>query len=407
MKKIILITLISLISYTSYTQINYEKGYFIDNDGNRTGCLIKNIDWASNPTKFKYKLSENDKPAIKTIKEIKEFGVSDLIYKRYLVKIDRSSDILGKLSLFSKPEFNNETLFLKTLVEGNASLYEYLDNNLERYFYSTSDINIEQLVFKRYTITDFKIGKNFLFRQQLFNTLKCESLNLNNVKNLNYSKKDLKIYFKKYNKCINPTDVSKEKKQRKVLFNLSLRSGINLTSFKIFNRHADIITLSNVKVDYETIIGYRFGIETEFIMPFNKNKWSVIFEPTFNHFEAESKTLESTNSQTATIHFNSFELPFGIRHYFFLNQKSKIFINAELSIILNNKTKVDFEKDYTKDILFEKTRSNLSFGIGYNYNNKFSFEYRYFKKDEVFDKFKTIKSSDYQNMSFIFGYTLF
>ncbi len=407
MKKIIPIILTLLLSYSLAAQINFEKGYFIDNKGLKTECLIKNIDWKNNPTEFKYKLSESGKPTTKTIKEIAEFGVSELKYKRYLVKIDRASNNLDKLSVFSKPKFKDETLFLKNLIKGEASLYIYTDGNLKRFFYSTSDINIEQLVFKRYTITDSKIGKNFLFRQQLFNTLKCKSLSLNNTKRLNYSKKDLVNYFKKYNQCINPTSLSKEKKQRKVLFNLSIRPGINLTSFKVLRRNADILTLSNVKVDYGTIKGYRFGIETEFIMPFNKNKWSVIFEPTFNHFEAESKTLESTNSQTAEVNFNSFELPFGIRHYFFLNQKSKFFINAELSIIFNNKTKIDFEKDYTKDILFDKTRSNLSFGIGYNYNNKFSFEYRYFKKDEVFDKFKTFKTSDYQNMSFILGYTLF
>jgi hypothetical protein len=113
-----------------------------------------------------------------------------------------------------------------------------------------------------------------------------------------------------------------------------------------------------------------------------------VLEPTYNHFKAESETLESTNKQKTKVNFTSFEIPVGIRHYFFLNNKSRIFINAEFAVIFNNQI------------------TNFSFGIGYNYN-KLSFEYRYFPKKEVFDKFKTIKSSDFQNMPFIFGYKVF
>ena len=38
-------------------------------------------------------------------------------------------------------------------------------------------------------------------------------------------------------------------------------------------------------------IAFRFGVEAELIMPFNKNKWSIAIEPNFQHFIAE-KTID-------------------------------------------------------------------------------------------------------------------
>jgi hypothetical protein len=55
MKNLLLTALLFLFSF-SYAQITFEKGYFINNSGDRTECFIKNIDWRDNPTKFEYKM---------------------------------------------------------------------------------------------------------------------------------------------------------------------------------------------------------------------------------------------------------------------------------------------------------------------------------------------------------------
>jgi len=54
--KKILFVLSVLITSSSFSQINFEKGYFIDNLGAKTDCYIKNIDWNLNPDTFDYKL---------------------------------------------------------------------------------------------------------------------------------------------------------------------------------------------------------------------------------------------------------------------------------------------------------------------------------------------------------------
>ncbi len=184
MKKIILITLISLLSYTSYSQINFEKGYYIDNNGITVKCLIKNTDWLNNPTKFKYKLSENSKRKSKSIKDVKEFGILNALkYKRYTVDIDRSLSInVDEMSIVKKPIFKKEQLFLKVLVEGDASLFFYGEGKLKRFFFKTNTKTIKQLIYKEYRAT--KTGINESYKQQIWNNLKCQTITLKNIKKL-------------------------------------------------------------------------------------------------------------------------------------------------------------------------------------------------------------------------------
>ena len=99
-----LLTIISSIN--CFSQISYEKGYYIDNNNQKTNCLIKNIDWRNNPTEFEYKLSNNSESQKITIKSIREFGIDKISkYVRSTVNIDVSSDILDNLSDNKKPIF--------------------------------------------------------------------------------------------------------------------------------------------------------------------------------------------------------------------------------------------------------------------------------------------------------------
>ena len=52
MKKQILLLLTTILSLNSYSQINFDKGYFINDSNQKVDCLIKNIDWKNNPTEI-------------------------------------------------------------------------------------------------------------------------------------------------------------------------------------------------------------------------------------------------------------------------------------------------------------------------------------------------------------------
>jgi len=395
MKKLLLILLIIIVSLNCYGQISFEKGYYITNSNEKIDCLIKNIDWKNNPTEFKYKLSENTEPKTATIKSVSAFGIYDISeYNRYTVKIDRSSNDLNKLSTDKNPIFKEEQLFLKVLVQGKANLFLFEDGNLRRFFYKTNTTDVEQLIFKNYRASKDKIGKNNRFRQQLWNNLKCQNKPIKSIEQIDYKKNELVALFVKYNKCNDSNLINFEEKQRKYLFNLTLRPGLNSTNLSIQNA-----VITTVDVDFGNELELRFGLEAEFIFPFNKNKWAIIIEPTYQHFTSEKQLT----TQTVKVDYASIEIPMGIRHYMFLNKNSKLFVNASFVFDLSSNPTIDFERSVDLDI---KSNNNLAVGFGYKHANTYSVELRYGTDREILSDY-IHWNSNYQTISLIVGYSLF
>lgn len=124
MKKPLLLFLLTIISFTANSQISYESGYFIDNTNQKIDCLIKNMDWKNNPTKFEYKLQADFEVKKATIATVKEFSIlNNSKYVRRSVEMDRSLGTLGDMNNSRNPIFKKEQLFLQALISNNTSLY--------------------------------------------------------------------------------------------------------------------------------------------------------------------------------------------------------------------------------------------------------------------------------------------
>jgi len=393
MKRIYLLVLLVIISFDCYSQISFEKGYYIDNSGQKIDCLIKNSDWAHTPNEIQFKLETTTEPKTVSVKLIKEFEIfNSLKYVKELVKTDLSGNDVAGLTYNKRAVYKEEQLLLKVLVEGKASLYSYDDGTIKKYFYEKDSSHINQLIFKKYLNADGKIGENNMFRQQLWTDLNCEDLSVKNIQNINYDENDLVNFFVKYNDCNNSQFNVFKVDQKKDLFNLTIRPGIDLSSFELQYSGQDFDKQSS-------IIGFRFGIEAELVMPFNKNKWSVLLEPVYQSFKYDKTVYD----QKMSVESKTLALPVGIRYYFFLNDKSKVFINGSFVMGMSLDSKVDFENGEDLDI---KTKTNLALGVGYNFKSKYSVEFRYFTNTDVIDG-SSSWSSNYNAMSFILGYSIF
>lgn len=418
MKKQLLILLVLIMGLNSYSQISFEKGYFINNDGIKTECLIKNLDWKYNPSSFHFKINKNDTPKNNSIESVKEFAISnDTKYVRFKGKIDKSSEIVNEMGRSRDPEFVDGQIFLRFLLEGSANLYIYEEDQLTKYFYKYGESKIEQLLYKRYLTTDEKtkkrsdynfadkLGENNTFKQQLWNNLKCENISLQNIENVKYKKYDLKRIFKKYLECQNSKyiDFEKRKKKNSDLFNLNIRPGLNISGLNINN------ALSKREINFDKISGIRFGIEAEFILPFYNNKWAVIIEPTYQQYKTEKLSVlnEFFGLQTVAnviVDYKSIELPAGIRYYSFLNSKSKLFMNILYVYDIDLPSTITSDRKDIIDLTIN-ARGSLAYGVGFNYLNKYTLEVRYNNRNITGDY--TFWSSDYRTFSLIFGYGIF
>jgi hypothetical protein len=62
---------------------------------------------------------------------------------------------------------------------------------------------------------------------------------------------------------------------------------MNFSSFEMVNDYYS--GSGNAKFDNK--ISFRIGLEAEFILPFNKNKWAVFAEPTYQYYKTEKQSL--------------------------------------------------------------------------------------------------------------------
>jgi hypothetical protein len=409
-KQLLVIALITISCIESSSQIIFENGYFINESNKKINCLIKNIDWKNNPTEFEYKLFPNDTVQTATIETVKEFGINNVSkYIRAKTNIDRSSDQIDELSSDRNPNFQEELLFLKVLIEGQASFFVYTDGSLTRFFYKLNDSEINQLVYKRYLV-DNKISKNDYFKQQLFLDLKCEGMQLKDLKHIRYNRKELGRIFVKYNKCINSNYVNHEPDKKRDLFNFSIRPGLNYSSLEINNSAPDSRD-TGFGSKFGSNFGIRFGVEAEFILPFNKNKWRIIVEPTYQYYKSEQSKETSNFSGgilVSKVDYESIELPIGIRHYFHLNDESKLFTNISYVLDFARSSTIDFfrQDNSMLNSLEVKSRPNVAMGIGYKFEDKYNIEMRYSRSRNILGDY-LLWGADYRTISIIIGYTLF
>jgi len=111
---------------------------------------------------------------------------------------------------------------------------------------------------------------------------------------------------------------------------------------------------------------------------------------------------------TTIVEYTSVELPVGLRHYFFLNENSKLFINASYIADISFNSSFSFKRKDGFDLSpFEiNSVANFTYGLGYKYNDKISLEIRHQNTRDLLTE-KTSASSNYKSISIIFGYSLF
>lgn len=396
-------------------QIKFEKGYIITQNSEKKDVLIKNIEWMNSPEEFIYKIDENSPEQYGNITNTKEFGVYGYsTYINYNGSIDISSTELSFLSFKKEPELKQVHIFLKQIVSGNKKLYTYRGRNILNYFYSNEDNNdqIELLIYKKYHPegNNMLVATNEEYKKQLSSLFSSSEVPRKNIAFAKYNDNDLIKIFGGAKQFDIPLASEQENIQSKGQFNLSIRPGFSFYSeAKILNFMGDqrLPSTSN----------FRIGVEAELFLPFNKNKWSLILEPNYSIYTSKNTQTPSRNiNYNHDITFEKYafiDLPLGIRHYIYLNSKSKFFVNAQINLIRiksSKTTTIDIKDgDYTvltAEFADSRPFNSIAVGTGYNYNNKYSLELRYNTPGEML-KTKDRRGASLQYFSVILGYNIF
>lgn len=377
----ILFTL-TLLCFTqlAISQVNFEQGYFINENNIKTECLIQNYDWNIFPSEIEYKLSDSstiNKINTSLLKEIKINNTSHY-YKKYYVDID--SRIEQKSLVFEK-----KNIFLQVLIEGEASLLKYKYENI--YFYELGK-NINQLVHKEYTENQ-KNKKDNRYKQELYNNLKCSDLTLENFQKLEYRDNQLVRLFEEYNNCTNSEYKNYISKQTKFDFNLKLFTG--LTFYTLNTTLAPDVIGSSIRTETSknSSTGIIAGIEAELKLPFKHNRWSVFMSSSYNSYKETSKYYdELLGGYKGTIvidNYSCIEVSLGAKYYFHINENSNINLNLAYGNVLelNSENMISFEGSMNppQTLKFKSNNRNNSLirlGLGYTFSDKYSLDLNYY-----------------------------
>ena len=223
---------------------------------------------------------------------------------------------------------------------------------------------------------------------------KLSKLTLAEIEKIKCERRDLIELFVSHNQCENSESILFGKKTKRHLIHLIVRLGLNYSSLS-FEKFGS----SQESTDFENKTTWRLGMEVEFILPFYKNKWSLFAEPTYQFYNSTA----IFNNKILTIDYQSIELPLGIRHYFYLNNDSKIFLNTGFTFDFKFNSNIDYI--VLGEELPVSSVGNLMTGAGYNYKDIFNVEFRYSIRRELLNNYGSLKAS-YSSLSIILGYYL-
>lgn len=365
MNKLKLLALFALFcAQSALAQITYEPGYYIDGNGTRISGLIRNIGWKNNPRSIDFKTDETADPVTLHTKDIREFGLGDVYrFKKFELDVDQSPMALDNLSDVRNPIWKKETVMVKFLASGKRNLFLYEEGNTVRFLFSSSDeATPEQLVFKEYRSDASTIEQNGYFRQQLFVSMSDTGIPVTTFEKLRYKEDDLVKLFATYN---GPDEkaVDYSKKSVKSKWKLKVLAGVMVP--KVW--YAD--DYNSIDSDFKSRITPAIGLETECLLPFNQNKWSLFAGANYQGYKSDGELA----GEPIEVEYSYIEVPLGMRFYMFLSPKCKLFVNAGYVLAFDLGGEIVRGGDRVQEI---SNASGLLFGGGVMYK-KFALEARY------------------------------
>ena len=154
-------------------------------------------------------------------------------------------------------------------------------------------------------------------------------------------------------------------------------------------------------VTFKTNQTFRLGLEAEWVFAYNKSKWAIVFEPTFQSYNSEVEV------QDGRIKYTSIEFPIGVRYYYHLSDQTRLYLNGfyipGLAMNLDSKVMYTSYTDVPKSFNV-KSQGNIAFGGGVDYK-KFSMEARAYTNRTLSDE--PFLDPVYSRFSIILGYKIF
>ena len=381
-KYILLLVIFSGIGLISTAQMKFVEGYIVNNNHQKTDCLIRNFGNAESSLKYEYQLKADKKIEKIELSKIEEFGVeNEMKFVRELIKIDVAPKRITRLKdTVNRTKWEEGHGYLRILVEGKlASLYVYYDQGENLFYYKVGNSKIEPLIYKEYSL-EMSPGiveqtlTNKAYIGQLQQNMPCRDAD--EVKKVSYTKKDLVKYFINYHICkgVEHNDF-KSTQTKKGSFRFKLGTNLNWIKMGAENNSDHL----RIVFPEKSIQG--FGAEAEYLLAFNNYKWSLFAESNYYSYQTDySDNALNSDHDGYVVDYKTIEFPLGITYYLNINSNHRFFVRgAFVPHLILSSSYILFHSPYQYKFA---PSSRMMFSVGYNYR-RLAMEYRYYTTQDI------------------------
>jgi hypothetical protein len=279
----ILISVLNIISASSKDL--FTPGTIFLQNGDSINGLIEDKDWSVNPKSIAFKARPSGEVRNYTPLEIQSFRINGRSrYTSYMGPLDRSSMKLDELDYSVALPASLDTIFLRVLVEGEATLLYCNDSYDRKHFLIQKDDSVTELHYKKYlkTVSGKTITAELeTYKIQVTRILSdCEEFS-NEIMtlHLSFSMSDLMNAVLRYNKC-----------KKKITYVAPIQ--------KIHVAPVILAGVSTSRLTFKTLeefsagpqTGFTGGVGINFILPRNHRRFILYTELFFRSFKAEYET---------------------------------------------------------------------------------------------------------------------
>ena len=371
-------------------QAIFEPGSYLTSDGVEREGFILNKDWSSNPTEIRFRENPGATEELVVLEELRGFEIRGTSkYRRELLPVAPHATRNAQLARRQNPEYPEQDILLRILVEGAATLYEHKKGAGTNFYYSVGDGPVRRLLYNDYLDSTNARRTNMSYRRQLARDVSCEGASSDLPR---YRRDELVAYFRDYGECTGEEVVDYVALRGGVEFRARIRPGAVISQFSIER-------VNQFEVDFGTSVGLRLGVDVEMVLPLRGGQYALFLEPTYI---SRSGTGEFGTRDTRVVDFEyrAIELPLGVRYYRRAG-RGRVFADVAAATTVNFPTVFDFPNL----VLLEAPATSFSAGlaVGYEYQERWSASARVQTGRNVLNGYSSWRAN-YPSATIMLGY---
>ena len=155
-----------LFSLSVSAQNNFKDGYIVLNTGDTVRGQVDDGNWTANPEKLVFRNGGSNTEY--KVNDLKSFGIKDETrFERFRFTYQQTATELEQADeTFEGPEFTVNA-WLRVLYSGNYSLYEWVAGKRTYFFYTGSDGDLKELIYRVKLTVSGELLKDEQFRNRL------------------------------------------------------------------------------------------------------------------------------------------------------------------------------------------------------------------------------------------------